>query len=44
MWEPGDHLWPVPVILYELNGVQARITEWRRLMEAEDKRLAGYVG
>jgi hypothetical protein len=42
MWKPGDHLLAeFLLILCELNGVQKpELPEWRRLMEAEDKRLA----
>ncbi|MBI1881169.1 MAG: hypothetical protein HYR94_23565 [Chloroflexi bacterium] len=42
MWKPGDHLLAeFLLILCELNGVQKpELPEWRRLVEAEEKRLA----
>jgi hypothetical protein len=41
MWKPGDHLLAeYLLVLCELNGVQKpELTEWRRLVQAQDERL-----
>lgn len=42
MWKPGDHLLAeFLLILCELNGVQKpELPEWRRLLKAQDERVA----
>jgi hypothetical protein len=42
MWKPGDHLLAeYLLILCELNGVEKpELPEWRRLIQAQDERLA----